>query len=231
MGRRAQDPFPDEAPDVTAPVVLSKETTALKSYVHALFVEGPERDSVRDGRDASAPWEPEGIIDLSEDGRYRFDIHGEQYFTWRGRTMSTKKIQEKIVDNMRRWQKIENASVVSTGKVMERTKNPLVRLVMEIIQRDSQMHYHVQEFIVESLESKAISLTPEELKDVWTMIEEHIKLEETSVELAEEALQALRGRKLVAQEYLLDYLRLDEQKHDKILENLSTIKKGMYPYG
>jgi gamma-glutamyl phosphate reductase len=112
---------------------------------------------------------------------------------------------------------------------MERTKNPLVRLVMEIIQRDSQMHYHVQEFIVESLESKAISLTPEELNDVWTMIEEHIKLEEKSVELANEAIQALRGRKLVVQEYLLDYLRLDEQKHDKILETLSTIKKGMIP--
>jgi gamma-glutamyl phosphate reductase len=145
--------------------------------------------------------------------------------------MSTKKIQEKIIDNMRRWQKIENASISSTGHVMERTKNPLVRLVMEIIQRDSQMHYHVQEFIAESLESKTISLTPEELNDVWTMIEEHIQLEEKSVELANEAIQALRGRKMVVQEYLLDYLRMDEQKHDKILETLSTIKKGMYPYG
>jgi len=145
--------------------------------------------------------------------------------------MSTRKIQERIIDNMRRWQKIENASVTSTGKVMERTKNPVVRLVMEIIQRDSQMHYHVQELIAESLESKTISLTPEELHDVWNMIEEHIRLEEKSVELANEALKALRGRKMVVQEYLLDYLRMDEQKHDKILETLGTIKKGMYPYG
>jgi len=145
--------------------------------------------------------------------------------------MSTKKIQEKIIDNMRSWQKIENASVSSTGKVMERTKNPVVRMVMEIIQRDSQMHYHVQELIAESLESKTISLTPEELHDVWNMIEEHIRLEEKSVELANEALKALRGRKMVVQEYLLDYLRMDEQKHDKILETLGTIKKGMYPYG
>lgn len=143
--------------------------------------------------------------------------------------MSTKKIQEKIIDNMKRWQKIENASVSSTGKVMERTKNPLIRLVMEIIQRDSQMHYHVQEFIAESLESKTITLTPEELNDVWTMIEEHIKLEEKSVELANEATRALRGRKMVVQEYLLDYLLMDEQKHNKILETLGTIKKGMIP--
>jgi len=114
---------------------------------------------------------------------------------------------------------------------MERTKNPVVRLLMEIIQRDSQMHYHVQEFIADSLESKTLSLTPEELHDVWNMIEEHIRLEEKSVELANEALKALRGRKMVVQEYLLDYLRMDEQKHDKILETLGTIKKGMYPYG
>jgi hypothetical protein len=145
--------------------------------------------------------------------------------------MSTKAIQEKMIDNMRRWQKIENASVSSTGHVMEKTKNPVVRLVMEIIQRDSQMHYHVQELIAESLESKTISLTPEELRDVWSMIEDHIQLEEKSVELANEAIKALKGRKMVVQEYLLDYLLTDEQKHNKILETLGTIKKGMYPYG
>src|SRR4030067_365921 len=145
--------------------------------------------------------------------------------------MSTKKNQEKKIDNKRNWQKKQKTSVSSTGKVMERTKNPVVRMVMEIIQRDSQMHYHVQELIAESLESKTISLTPEELHDVWNMIEEHIRLEEKSVELAQDALKELRGRKMVVQEYLLDYLRMDEQKHDKILETLGTIKKGMYPYG
>jgi gamma-glutamyl phosphate reductase len=102
---------------------------------------------------------------------------------------------------------------------------------MEIIKRDSQMHYQVQEFIANSLESKTISLTPDELRGVWKMIEEHIQVEEKSVELANEAIQALRGRKMVVQEYLLDYLLMDEQKHNKILETLGTIKKGMYPYG
>ncbi len=145
--------------------------------------------------------------------------------------MSTKEIQEKIVDNMRRWQKIENASVASTGKVIEKTENPIVRLVMEIIQRDSQMHYRVQEMIAESLTAKTISLTPEELGDVWDMIEKHIELEKKTVEFAEEALGALKGKKMVVQEYLLQYLLEDENKHNHILESLLTIKKGMYPYG
>ena len=145
--------------------------------------------------------------------------------------MTTKEIQQQIVSSMKQWQKIENASVASTGDVIERTENPIVRLVMEIIQRDSQMHYRIQEMIADSLGSKTISLTPEELADVWTMIENHIELEKKTIRFANDALQTLRGRKMVVQEYLLDYLLIDEQKHNRILETLGTIKKGMYPYG
>ncbi|MCK5124652.1 MAG: hypothetical protein KAR42_00205 [candidate division Zixibacteria bacterium] len=145
--------------------------------------------------------------------------------------MSSKEVQEKIVSNMRRWQKIENASVASTGKVIGSTENPVIRLVMEIIQNDSQMHYRVQELIANSLESSIVTMTPDELGKVWDLIEKHIKLEEKTIELATEAKEALKGKKMVVQEYLIDYLLIDEQKHDKILESLETIKKGMYPYG
>ena len=145
--------------------------------------------------------------------------------------MSTKEIQQGIIDNMRRWQKIENASVASTGKVIDKTDNPIVRLVMEIIQRDSQFHYRVQEMIADSLETKTISLTPEDLGDVWELIEKHIELEKKTVELAEDALAQLKGKKMVVQEYLIHYLLEDEKKHNLVLDQLGIIKKGMYPYG
>ena len=145
--------------------------------------------------------------------------------------MSTKEVQEKIVANMRRWQRIENASIASTGNVIEKTENPIVRIVMEIIQRDSQMHYRVQELIADSLTSKTVSLTPEELEKVWDLIEKHIKLERQTVGMAEEALAALKGKKMVVQEYLLRYLLEDENKHNHILDSLEVVKKGMYPYG
>jgi hypothetical protein len=145
--------------------------------------------------------------------------------------MSMKEVQSKIVQNMRQWQKIENASVASTGNVIAKTDNPIIRLIMEIIQRDSQMHYRIQEMIADSLEKTTISLTPEELGTVWEMIEKHIELEKKTVALAIESLEALKGKKMVVVEYLLDYLRIDEEKHNQVLETLSTIKKGMYPYG
>ena len=104
--------------------------------------------------------------------------------------MSTKEIQEQLVANMQRWQKIEDASVASTGRVIEKTSNPLLRLVMEIIQRDSQMHFRIQELIADSLTTKSVTLTPEDLAEVWDLIEGHIRIEKSTVEMGEEALSS-----------------------------------------
>ncbi len=145
--------------------------------------------------------------------------------------MSTKEAQDKIVDNMQRWMKIENASVASTGNVIEKTENPIVRLVMEIIQRDSQLHYRVQELIADSLTTKTITLTPEEIGEVWDLVEKHIALEKKTVQLAHEALETIKGKKMMVQEYLLHYLLVDEEKHNDVLEKMRMIKEKMYPYG
>ena len=94
--------------------------------------------------------------------------------------MTTKDLQKELVSTMRNWQQVENSTVALTGQVMEKTSNPIVRLIMEIIQRDSQMHYNVQEWIADSLEGKTVSLTPEEIGEVWGMIETHIEIEKKS---------------------------------------------------
>jgi hypothetical protein len=144
---------------------------------------------------------------------------------------STKEVQEDLISNMETWKKIENASIASTGRVIEKTENPIVRLVMEIIQRDSQMHYRVQEYIADSLQ-KSVSLSPDELGEVWGLIEEHIKIEKKVQALAEEALEASKKSKgMLVQTYLLEYLLADENKHNLLLERLEGIQKGMYPYG
>ncbi|MBN1607076.1 MAG: hypothetical protein JW940_10620 [Polyangiaceae bacterium] len=147
--------------------------------------------------------------------------------------MTTKELQESIVSNMQRWQKVENAAVASTGRVLEKTKNPVVRLVMEIIQRDSMVHHRVQGMIADSLSvpNEAVSLTPEEVAEVWGLVEEHLALERKTVELAKEALAAVKGKHMVVQEYLLNYLLIDEEKHNTLLDHLEGVKRGMYPYG
>ena len=144
--------------------------------------------------------------------------------------MKTKELQEKIVENMKQWQRVEDASVASTGRAIEKSRNPLIRMVMEIIQRDSLMHYRVQQLVADSLERETISLSTDELAEVWDIIESHIKIEKKTIELGEQALDALKGKKMIVQEYLLNYLMNDEKKHEALLADLESIKKGMYPY-
>ena len=143
--------------------------------------------------------------------------------------MTIKDLQKELAASMRRWQKIENSAIVSTGFVMEKTENPIIRLVMEIIQRDSQMHYLVQQWIADSLESKTVSLSPDELNKVWSLIERHTEIENSMVGIVQEALNAVKGKKMYVQEYLLKYLQEDEVKHTNLLNALEGLKKGMLP--
>ena len=142
---------------------------------------------------------------------------------------NVKNLQSGIVDAMKKWQKVEDASLASTGRIIEKTTNPIIRLTMEIIQRDSQMHYNVEKWVAESLQDAAISLTPEELSGVWTMIERHIELEHIMIDAVKKLLPSLKGKRMVVQEYLLNYLLEDETTHVNLLKRLEGIKRGMLP--
>ncbi len=145
---------------------------------------------------------------------------------------SMKLAQEQLLAGMREWQKVENAAVTMTGRVMEKTENPIIRLVAEIIQRDSQMHHRVQEWIADSLDAKPVTLSPDDLGKVWDLIQEHIAIEKRTVEMATKALESVKGNKgMLVQSYLLNYLQTDETKHTRMLDDLEKIKGGMYPYG
>ena len=143
-------------------------------------------------------------------------------------------MKEKAVENLEelkatlaRWQEIEVASVAQTTQIMERTQNPLIRLVMEIIRQDSIMHKRVQQVILDSLEKEAFTLTPEELGDIWEMVEKHAEMEKETIALA---AKARRNCRLFVQRHLLTYLIEDEQKHDRLLAQLEDFKRKIYPY-
>jgi hypothetical protein len=144
--------------------------------------------------------------------------------------MSMKEVQQALVDSMKHWQKIEDRSVESTGQVIAKTDNPLIRLVMEIIQRDSQMHHRVQQFIIDSIENKPVALSTDEMGSISEMIDNHLQIENDMVDLVDKALSDVKNKKMLVQEYLLNFLVEDEKKHASMLNALGVIKKGMYPY-
>jgi hypothetical protein len=139
--------------------------------------------------------------------------------------MAKAKGQENI-DNMvatlRKWQKIERQAIETTAQIMEKTSNKLIWQIMEIIRNDSVQHHRVQGFIIDSLTINPITLTPDELGEVWKEIEEHDEVEREIIDMAKKLRDDCP---LIVQKQLIDYLIYDEEKHDKLLTSLGEFKK------
>lgn len=134
---------------------------------------------------------------------------------------------EQLVEGMRRWQGVEREAIETCAAMMERTDNALVRQVMEIIRNDSVQHHRVQQFIIDSLTTTPVRLSPEELAEIWDEIEKHDEVEREVIELG----KRLRDEcTFPVQRMLLDYLITDEQKHDMLLQELEKFKSNLYPY-
>lgn len=131
---------------------------------------------------------------------------------------------DKLVEMLRRWQAIERKSIEHSAEVMEKTNNKLIWQIMEIIRNDSVQHHRVQQFLIDSLTTNPVHLRPEELGDIWKEIEDHDDMEKETIELA----KRLRDEcPLPVQKQLLDYLIADEEKHDKLLNQLNEFKKNV----
>jgi rubrerythrin len=130
----------------------------------------------------------------------------------------------KTVDVLRQWQGIERDAIETTAQIMEKTNNLLIRQIMEIIRNDSVQHHRVQQFLIDSITRTPVTLSPEELAEVWGQLEAHDELERQTIELAKELLEETTEP---VHKVLLDYLLRDEEKHDTILGELEKFKTHM----
>jgi rubrerythrin len=134
---------------------------------------------------------------------------------------------EMLVSALGRWQAIERQAIEHTAQMMEKTDNPLVRQILEIIRNDSVQHHRVQQFIIDSLTKTPVHMKPEDLGGIWDEIEKHDQAEREVIELGKKLRDDCT---LFVQRTLLDYLIYDEEKHDKLLGALEQFKKNLYPY-
>jgi bacterioferritin (cytochrome b1) len=130
---------------------------------------------------------------------------------------------EQLISNLKRWQKIELSSLKGCREVMDNTENPFIRFVMEVIHRDSEMHFTALELLISSFERKSINLNPEEVALVWNRILKHVDMEKDVVRLAGEIHQAFDTAELPVQKFIVEYLLDDEKKHDKLLEAMEQL--------
>jgi rubrerythrin len=131
---------------------------------------------------------------------------------------------DEAVDLLRSWQALERQAIETTAEIMEQTNNLLIRQVMEIIRNDSVQHHRVQQFMIDLMTREPAKLSPAEMAEVWARIEEHDELERKTIELAKELKEKTTDVVVAA---LLEYLIIDEQKHDTLLNQLDAVKRHL----
>lgn len=143
------------------------------------------------------------------------------------RSLESVENKEQFLADLDEWLTVEAVTRKKCSEVQKKTENPLIKMVAEIIRRDSKTHIQVLELIRDSLTKKAISLTPDELAEIWDLLDSHRDMEQKAVDMAE---QALRNSRIFVIRHLLTYLLEDESKHLKLLNQLEDFKRQLYPY-
>ena len=127
---------------------------------------------------------------------------------------------EEFRNLIKKWIAIEDGTIEFSGRLLEKSKNPIISCVIDTIRRDSQKHREVLELIVESLEGTTL-FTHEDLSIVTEFIDKHAKVEQEAVDIAALVLGKVRTPFV---KFLLEYLHEDEKKHDLIMDNLTKLR-------
>jgi predicted polyphosphate/ATP-dependent NAD kinase len=141
-----------------------------------------------------------------------------------------KEQHEQIASTMKEWKLLEKRSAESIDKVKAKCANPLICLMMDIIENDAMVHERLQELIISSLQKQQITLSLDEVGEVIELIREHIRIKGEMIQKTEAMLVHLKDKSLRIQEFLLKTIIADEKKHKEMLEGVEKIRQGLYPY-
>jgi rubrerythrin len=130
---------------------------------------------------------------------------------------------EEFAKSIKKWLGIERATISITKKMLQKVENPIVAAMMDTILRDSEKHKEILSLILEGLESVTV-MTREDMGLLAEYIEKHAETEKTIVEMAEQVVKNVRTP---IPKFLLEYLLVDEKKHDMIMDGLSVIRSKM----
>ncbi len=137
--------------------------------------------------------------------------------------MLTKKLQDELIGEMIEWQKMEHEAITQAGRVISKTQNPVIRMIMEIIRKDSQMHQHLQGFVVaHRLFQESPKVQEDSRDELRGMIVKNRQAVKQMIEIMDNVFTAMNGQKTNLLKTILHYLRDDERKHFTLLQALEN---------
>ena len=134
--------------------------------------------------------------------------------------------QAAFEEGIRKWIELEDVTIAHCDKIMDATDNRLVEIIVDSIRSDSEKHKVILSFITEALNG-TITLEPDELGELSALLDEHLEIEKSSIDMA---LREYENSRHFVIRHLLSYLLADEKKHYKLLGQLKDFQRQLYPY-
>ena len=135
---------------------------------------------------------------------------------------------EELAKVLKEWYTLEDQTIKLAEDLMKKSDNSFVKVIMEMIKRDSEKHKIMQQFAIDNLTKEAFHLTPQELIPLSEVLEKHIQAEAKSMGLANSAITMSRD---YFTNFIVSYLMADEIKHHEMLTKLDHIKGQVHPAG
>jgi rubrerythrin len=134
--------------------------------------------------------------------------------------------QADFQEGIDKWMELEDVTIAHCDKILDATDNRLVEIIVDSIRADSEKHKVILSFITEAL-NVTITLEPDELGELSVLLDEHLEIEKSSIDMA---LREYDNSRHFVIRHLLSYLLADEKKHFKLLGQLKDFQRQLYPY-
>lgn len=128
--------------------------------------------------------------------------------------------------NINKWIELEDLTVGSCDAIMKKSSSPVVKAMMKAIKMDSQKHKELLGVVLECLNG-TITMTPEELGTISSLLEGHSKVEKEAIDMAEKTLADSRNFVI---SHIIKYILEDERKHFSMATDMNAFKAHIYPY-
>lgn len=145
------------------------------------------------------------------------------------KTMAQHRIEiDELAKILKDWQGLEDETISFAEDLMDRSDNDFIKVIMEMIKRDSEKHKAMQQFAIDNLTKKAMEIAPQDLIPLGDVLEKHLQAEAKSMGLANLAITKSRD---FFTNFIVSYLMSDEIKHHEMLTKLDQVKGYVHPAG
>lgn len=125
---------------------------------------------------------------------------------------------QELEENIQKMIKDERNTVSHLGKTIKKTKNNVIKILMQILLIDSLKHAKTLEITLSILKNP--KLESSEIGEVAQHLKEHIEEEKAMMENFEDMVDKVEDQKI---RFLLENIITDEKRHHNIVERIAQL--------